>query len=153
MPLWRRRNTQRARNLRNNATPAERALWVHLQNRKLGGFKFSRQLELDGPIYPDFTCRSHGLIVELDGDSHDFTGEADLVRTRRLEALGYNVIRFTNKDVFENMDGVLTAIAQELESLPTPPLRGYPLSGEPSPGRFRSVRGTDRPDNRKREGS
>lgn len=112
--------------MRNNATPAERALWRHLQGRRLGGYKFSRQVEIEGPLYGDFVCRSHKLVVELDGESHDLTGEADLARTRRLEALGFKVIRFTNRDVFENAEGVLALIAEELSARPTPPLRGFP---------------------------
>jgi very-short-patch-repair endonuclease len=117
--VFRRRNTIRARELRNNATPAERALWLQLQGRKLDGYKFSRQLDIDGK-HPDFICRSHRLIVELDGESHDFTGVQDLTRTRRLERAGYRVIRFTNEEVFKHMDGVLVMIAEALRVSPTP---------------------------------
>lgn len=116
----------RARELRNNATPAERALWLQLQNKKLDGFKFSRQMELTGPFYGDFICRSHKLIIELDGGSHDFTAEEDAERARRLGRLGYQVIRFTNQDVFEHLEGVLIMISQALRDRPTPPLRGFP---------------------------
>ena len=125
MPGWQRRNIKRARELRNNATPAECRLWLHLQNRKLEGYKFTRQREVRH-AYGDFICRSHRLIVELDGESHDFTGASDEIRTERLERLGHEVIRFTNKEVFENLDGVLAAIAQTLRAMPTPALRACP---------------------------
>jgi very-short-patch-repair endonuclease len=120
MPVFRQRNTARARELRNNATPAERRLWLQLQGRKLDGYKFSRQLEMAGPFYGDFVCRSHKLIIELDGGSHDFTADADAGRTQRLERLGYQVIRFTNGDVLQHLDGVLLVIAQTLRDRPTP---------------------------------
>ena len=120
MPVFRQRNTARARELRNNAAPAERRLWLQLQGRKLDGYKFSPQLEMTGPFYGDFVCRSHKLVIELDGDSHDFTADADAERTRQLEQLGYQVIRFTNKDVFEHLEGVLVVIAQTLRDRPTP---------------------------------
>lgn len=60
------------------------------------------------------------MIVELDGEPHDFTGAADAVRTQRLERLGYRVIRFTDEDVFKHPDGVLVMIAQALRDSPTP---------------------------------
>ena len=94
-------------------------MWLQLQGRKLDGFKFSRQLDIAAK-HPDFICRSHKLIVELDGASHDFTGEQDLTRTHGLERAGYRVIRFTNEDVFERMDGVLAMIAEALASQPHP---------------------------------
>ena len=55
MPEWKPRNTERARELRNAATPAERALWRYLARSQLGA-KFSRQMPV-GPFYADFLCR------------------------------------------------------------------------------------------------
>ena len=78
MPEWKTRNTQRARELRNAATPAERMLWMHLSRSQLGA-KFSRQMPV-GPYYADFLCRSHRLIVELDGHSHEMQTERDGAR-------------------------------------------------------------------------
>ena len=69
MPEFRPRPTDRAQNLRNNATEAERRLWQHLNRRQLKGFKFSRQIPL-GPFICDFMCRERRLIVELDGGQH-----------------------------------------------------------------------------------
>ena len=60
--------------LRNNATPAERKLWKALQGKKLDGFKLRRQHSIDRYIL-DFFCPTANLAIELDGDSH-YTPEA-----------------------------------------------------------------------------
>jgi BirA family biotin operon repressor/biotin-[acetyl-CoA-carboxylase] ligase len=69
VPRFQPRNTNRARELRNAATPAERCLWGFLSASQLGA-KFSRQMPL-GPYYADFLCRELALVVELDGFSHE----------------------------------------------------------------------------------
>ena len=58
-----------ARELRNNATEAEKRLWRHLRGRQLNGFKFRRQRQM-GKYICDFVCLEVGLIVELDGSQH-----------------------------------------------------------------------------------
>ena len=78
IPDWTRRDPSRARELRDNATPAERKLWEHLRRRQLG-VRFSRQVQV-GRIYPDFLCRELDLIVECDGISHDREPEKDARR-------------------------------------------------------------------------
>jgi very-short-patch-repair endonuclease len=114
-PEWKPRNTERARALRNAATPAERLLWRHLARSQLGA-KFSRQMQV-GPFFADFLCREQKLVVELDGFSHDLTPERDAARDRWFAAQGYRVLRFTNADVLGNAEGVATAIRMELERL------------------------------------
>jgi very-short-patch-repair endonuclease len=109
----------RARELRNAASPAERKLWHHLSRRQVNGAKFSRQIPVEGYIC-DFICRARRLIVEIDGESHDSRLEHDAVRTQRLVGAGYRVIRFTNADVYERIEGVLSLISDALEALPTP---------------------------------
>ena len=104
-----------ARTLRRNATDAEVKLWQRLRNRRLGGFKFRRQATV-GYHVVDFLCAEKRLVVELDGGQH--SPERDAVRTGRLEALGYRVIRFWNNDALENTDAVLDAILREAQSLP-----------------------------------
>jgi len=104
--------TRRARRLRIEATDVERLLWSKLRARQLLGAKFVRQFAAAGYI-ADFACREHFLIVELDGSQHlDSAYDAD--RTAALEVLGYRVLRFWNRDVVENLDGVVTAIEAEL---------------------------------------
>ena len=107
------RNTERARSLRNSATPAERHLWKYLSRRQLDGHKFSRQMPI-GPYFADFLCREAKLVVELDGYSHDLNIARDTRRTAYLEQEGYRVIRFNNDDALHQTQGVLTRIAQAL---------------------------------------
>ena len=107
------KRTDRARNLRHNATDAEKRLWLRLCNRQLGGWKFNRQIAI-GPFFGDLVCRDKKLIVELDGGQHA-TSTDDRSRTLYLEARGYRVIRFWNHEVFENIDGVLARIKPALD--------------------------------------
>jgi very-short-patch-repair endonuclease len=90
----------------------EKRLWRHLRNRGLGRFKFRNQATV-GPYAADFLCAEKRLIVELDGGQHG--GARDVVRTARLEELGYGVIRFWNFEVNDNLDGVLQRILAECE--------------------------------------
>lgn len=115
MPDWNPRNTTRARALRREATPAERALWVFLAKSQLGA-KFSRQMPV-GPWFADFLCRELSLVVELDGFSHDVAPERDVRRDAWMAAHGFTVLRFTNDDVHGHVEGVVTAIRQEVERL------------------------------------
>jgi BirA family biotin operon repressor/biotin-[acetyl-CoA-carboxylase] ligase len=130
MPDWKPRNTERACALRREATPAERALWQFLA-RSQQGAKFSRQMPV-GPWFADFLCRELGLVVELDGFSHDIAPERDARRDAWMAAHGFTVLRFTNADVHGNIEGVVTAIGQEVERL-----RGLKGSPTPNPSRRR----------------
>jgi very-short-patch-repair endonuclease len=114
MPDFRPRPTNRAQQLRNHPTDAERRLWRHLSRRQLEGFKFSRQIPV-GPFICDFLCRERRLVVEVDGGQHA-ENVRDANRTAFLEAHGYRVIRFWNNDVLGNVEGVLQVIAANLKS-------------------------------------
>jgi very-short-patch-repair endonuclease len=105
------RLTPVARKLRKDPTEAEKRLWSRLRRDQLGA-RFTRQYPIGNAIV-DFACRSLRLAIELDGGQHA-DSEADLARTRLIEAQGYRVIRFWKNDVLANTDGVLTVIAQEL---------------------------------------
>ncbi|MEL7691551.1 endonuclease domain-containing protein [Citromicrobium bathyomarinum] len=118
MPSWTDRDTKRARELRNAATPAERELWRHLARSQLG-VRFSRQMPV-GPFFADFLCRSHKLIVELDGHSHDVQPERDEARDAYLRSEGYRVLHFSNADVIANTEGVIDTICVALQEEPTP---------------------------------
>ena len=115
MPQWKQRHTSRARSLRNQATPAERALWTYLSRRQLS-VKFSRQMPV-GPYFADFLCRELKLIVELDGHSHDVAPGRDATRDRWMHDAGYTVLRFTNEDVSRNMEGVVSSIREAIARL------------------------------------
>ena len=112
------RNTVRAQELRNAATPAERLLWHYLSRSELG-VKFSRQMPV-GPFYADFLCRELSLIIELDGHSHDVQPERDIFRDRYLADHDYRVLHFTNADVLGNVEGVVAQIKCVLAHWPTP---------------------------------
>ena len=102
---------QRAKELRKEATAAERLLWERLRGRQLGGFKFRRQAPM-GNVIADFYCAECKLIVEIDGDIHDFQVEEDATRTQQIESFGYRVIRFRNEEVLNNIEAVLTKILE-----------------------------------------
>jgi very-short-patch-repair endonuclease len=78
---------KRARELRNNATAAERKLWYRLRELKVAGQKFRRQVPIDHFIV-DFACLSHRLIIEVDGATHATDAEiaSDMRRQRYLES-------------------------------------------------------------------
>jgi very-short-patch-repair endonuclease len=101
--------TDIARNLRATSTTAEQVLWQQLRARQLNDRKWRRQQAI-GPYVVDFFCRELYLIVEVDGDVHDGREERDRVRQEYLESFGHRVIRFTNDDVFRNLDGVLEVL-------------------------------------------
>ena len=104
-----------ARTMRRQPTELETRLWRHLSGSKLGGFKFRRQ-QVIAPYIVDFFCPSKGLVVEVDGETHVAT--VDAARDAQLASRGFTTIRFTNKEVRDNMDGVLTTILMRLQSLP-----------------------------------
>lgn len=119
MPDWQPRNTARAKDLHNQPTPAEQKLWQYLSNSQLNGHKFSRQMPL-GPYFCDFLCRRQKLVIELDGDTHAATVEADRRRDAFMRGQGYAVLRFGNADVMDNVEGVAAAICAALADRPTP---------------------------------
>ncbi|RLD29027.1 MAG: leucine--tRNA ligase, partial [Bacteroidetes bacterium] len=104
---------ERAKEMRANPTQAESALWRQLKSKKLG-IKFRQQHLIDDYIV-DFVCLSKQLIVEVDGKIHNSQKEEDAQRTEILENNGYKVIRFTNEEVLENIDSVVSKIQKELD--------------------------------------
>jgi very-short-patch-repair endonuclease len=109
------KSTPIARALRRNDTDAERKLWNAIRDRRLGGWKFKRQVPLDRYVV-DFLCTDAKLIAEVDGSQHEAERRFDdAIRTRALETDGYFVVRFLNTDVLMNLDGVLETILEQLE--------------------------------------
>lgn len=104
---------ERARELRREMTPQERKLWQRLRRKQLYGIRFRRQHPIDRFIL-DFFCYEHKLAIEIDGHSHYQPDQQayDQARTEWLAGDGIRVIRFTNRDVNSNVEGVLEAIAR-----------------------------------------
>jgi len=100
--------------LRNNLTPAEAKLWTYLQNSQLEGRKFRRQHSVANYIL-DFYCPSEKLAIELDGEVHNNVEQAEYDRERDLFLLatGIKVLRFENRVVFENPQGLLDDVKNE----------------------------------------
>jgi very-short-patch-repair endonuclease len=100
------------RQLRKSLTPAEAMLWKALQRSQLQGRKFRRQHSIENFVV-DFYCPAEKLIIELDGEFHNMPSNRlhDFDRDRRLQELGYTVVRIENKHVFESLAGVLGYIA------------------------------------------
>ncbi|MBQ4064175.1 MAG: endonuclease domain-containing protein [Bacteroidaceae bacterium] len=103
------------RELRNEPTPAESALWQHLKAGKLLGTRWRRQYSVGNYIL-DFYCPIHRLCVELDGQIHynSVNDECDAIRTEYLGNLGIRVLRFDNSDIWNNIENVINAIKSEL---------------------------------------
>jgi very-short-patch-repair endonuclease len=107
-----------SRKLRTNATSAERLLWNGIRRKQIGGFRFRRQVILNGFV-ADFACYEARLVIEADGATHSTDVEVarDAARAAELNAQGYDVLRFTNDEIFHNIDGVLEAIRLKLNEL------------------------------------
>ena len=105
----------RARSLRQFSPDAEKALWQALRNRQLAGWKFRRQHPI-GPFFADFACVEAGWVIEVDGGQHfDADGiESDRRRTSALAEAGFRVMRFTDREVLLEREGVLSAILDRL---------------------------------------
>src|SRR6266436_5273134 len=121
-----------ARRLRRNQADAERLLWFRLRDRRLNGWKFRRQMPINGYI-TDFCCPDGKLIVELDGSQHAEQQQQDLERTNDLEASGYLVLRYWNNDVMKNIDGVLEDRLRTIDPQAFEPPHPNPLCGFAAP--------------------
>ena len=108
-----------AKELRHNTTDAERYLWYFLRAKRFG-FKFKRQVPIDCFIV-DFICFEKRLIIELDGGQHEANEIYDMQRTIKLNKLGFQVLRFWNNVVFEEIDDVLEIIHKTLSRRYAPP--------------------------------
>jgi very-short-patch-repair endonuclease len=108
----------RARRLRTTQTNAETRLWQALRNRRLSRYKFRRQYPIDRYVV-DFVALDAKLIIEVDGATHSTDAELayDAARTRALELFGFQVIRVSNTDIYDNLDGVLEMIGNTLGNL------------------------------------
>ncbi len=104
-----------ARQLRCRPTDAEGLLWWRLRRRQMAGHYFRRQCPI-GPYVVDFVCKRSMLVVEVDGSQHGMRCAYDAQRTAFLVARGYDVVRFWNRDIFTNLDGVIEDVFAALQA-------------------------------------
>ena len=105
---------EQAKYLRNNQTDSERLLWEYLKASKLG-VKFRRQSPL-GDYIAGFVCLSKKIVVELDGSIHNTKEqkEHDNLRDYSLEKMGFKTLRFTNNQIYNDIEMVLQTIKQHI---------------------------------------
>lgn len=108
----------KAQSLRNNETQAEKILWEKLKNNQLKGNKFRRQHPISLFI-ADFYCHKLKLIIEVDGEYHNTLEQIkkDDERTQVLQDNGVKIIRFTNCEIENNVDKVITEIGLIIEEI------------------------------------
>ncbi len=107
-----------AKQNRKNLTEAEDKIWQLVRNRNINDNKFRRQHPIAGFI-PDFVCLERKLIVEIDGGYHDNEEQIvyDKARENWLKEFGFDIIRFTNEQVLNDINYVKKTIAERLEEL------------------------------------
>lgn len=111
-----------AQKLRREQTPAEYKLWGKIRGDQLG-VRFYRQKPVADFIV-DFYCPTYRLVIEADGHQHFNAGKSsDEQRDMTLNKLGLTVLRFTNRDILTNINGVLDIICRHIES-PAPTVVG-----------------------------
>jgi very-short-patch-repair endonuclease len=104
-----------AREKRHKPTPAEKELWQHLKNRQLPGFIFRRQHSI-GQFIVDFYCYKARLVIEIDGEIHQYKPEEDKIRQGYLENLELKVLRFSNDAVLRHTDEVVLQISNYMST-------------------------------------
>jgi very-short-patch-repair endonuclease len=119
------RQRSRAKQLRQTMTRAETLLWRYLKADRIDGLGFRRQVPIRNYI-ADFICMSAKIVVELDGETHDFEErqKADQTCDAFFVSEGFKVLRFTNEQLMSNLEGVVETIRQAAIDR----LRGLPLS-------------------------
>jgi very-short-patch-repair endonuclease len=107
----------RAKELRQEMTLAERCLWNRIRANQLGGWHFRRQQIINGFIV-DFYCHKAELVIEMDGPIHRKQKVEDAEREKMLSDLGLHILRFTNHAVMNNLEHVVKSILDFLETNP-----------------------------------
>jgi chorismate synthase len=108
--------TEKANHLRKNQTEAEQLIWYNILNKYKTDYKFLRQKPLLEYIV-DFYCSELRLVIEIDDESHNEKVEYDKDRTKKLEAYGLKVVRYTNNEVKTNLDGVKLSLEKVISEL------------------------------------
>jgi very-short-patch-repair endonuclease len=100
---------QRAKELRQNMTEAETALWQAVRADRLNGWHFRRQ-QIIGGFIADFYCHAASLVIELDGGIHETQRDYDKECTEIIQSYGIEVFRFPNEQVLHQLSQVLQEI-------------------------------------------
>jgi very-short-patch-repair endonuclease len=129
------RLTSYARENRQQMSEPAMRMWLQLRAERFLGIKFRRE-KVIGNYIADFAANDPKLVIEVDGDTHDIDDQRDAVRTCFLESQGYRVVRYSNMDVMQNIEGVLMNLAAVIDEM-RPPLPTLSPEGErakaPSP--------------------
>lgn len=103
-----------ARKLRKDGTKGEAILWSEvLRGKQFFGYQFNRQFCIDNYVV-DFISRKLKLIIEIDGYSPNFKYNEDTLRDKKLKKLGYTVIRFSEKEIRDDIDNVIRVLESYL---------------------------------------
>ena len=103
-----------SRQLRSKSTLSEVLLWQSIKGRQLPGYKFRRQKPTGGYIV-DFFCPELMLAIEIDGSAHFQKENYDIKRQKRPEKLGIKILRFGDKQIKNNLHGVIAEIKDRIE--------------------------------------
>jgi very-short-patch-repair endonuclease len=108
---------ENARALRKRLTPQEVKLWVKLRELKSLGFHFRRQAPI-GPYIVDFASFQSRLVVEADGGQHGILAgvRTDRICDNFLHAQGFQILRFWNSDIDQNLNGVMESVLDALNA-------------------------------------
>lgn len=101
-----------------SVSKAEKYIWKSLLSSKKMGFGFKRQRPIDNFIV-DFFCSELNLIIEIDGNSHYRKPAYDFYRQEKLKSLGYEILRFTEGEVIQNVESVHERIVYSIECIKT----------------------------------
>ena len=109
---------EKRRHLRKNMTKAEVLLWLQLKNKQILGQRFLRQYSV-GPYVIDFYCPKLKLAIEVDGATHVTNEEKqyDSQRQQTIETLGIQFLRFTNLEIYGDMENGLEKIREKVRAL------------------------------------
>ena len=108
--------------LRKNLTDAEKVLWSRLRRKQLCGIQFYRQKPILNYIV-DFYAPAVNLVVEIDGGQHyeHVYAERDKIRDETLSKLNLKVLRFSNLEVLNKIDDIMSVIFNEIDVYKNPP--------------------------------
>ena len=118
-----------ARALRRNLTDAERTLWQKLRNKQLQNLKFRRQQQI-GPYIVDFVTFEKKVVIEVDGGQHAVKKDEDQERDRWLQGQGFEVVRYWNNHILENIESVMDDIIRRVSTHRPPSPQSSPIKGE-----------------------